>query len=178
MFNLAKYNSADPGSTPAEQYFADDAHGVVWDAKRERLWSSGRWGICEWQYHADPEHPALKQAGFYPMIDPEPQGRGTYLQLNGHDLVLTPDGEQLLVTTEKAIYRFDLRSRSYSTSHALADIKSISILAGRELMLKPTESWWSPAVLFPDDKKLSASCHLPGAKIYKARWIPRLKQSE
>ncbi len=177
LFNLAKYNPADPGSTPMEQYFADDAHGVVWDAKRERLWSSGRWGICEWQYHADSEHPALKQVGFYPMIDPEPRGRGTYLRLNGHDLVLAPDGDQLFMTAGKAIYCFDLRSRSYSISHTLANIKSISIFSGRELMLEPTESWWSPAVFFPDDKELSSSCHLPGAKIYKARWILRSRQS-
>lgn len=171
LFNLAKYDSTDPGDTPMKQYFADDAHGLVWDAKRKRLWSSGRYGISEWRYLSDRENPALEQVGFYPLVNPDPMMRGAFLRFNGHDLIPAPDEDQLLMTAGKAIYRFDLQSRQYSVSHAIGDIKSISIVAGKELMLKPTESWWSPGVFFPGDPMLTERCTLPGAKIYKARWI-------
>lgn len=174
LFHLAKYRPGDPGATPFQQYFADDAHGVVWDAKRQRLWSSGRFGIVEWKYHPDGRAPSLEQVAIHPLADPRSQN--AYQRVNGHDLYPAAGSDQLFFTTAENTYLFDPETRTYSLFQALRSIKSIGISKappeGMLLMMKPTEKWWSSSPLFPGNDSLSRQCTLPGARIYKARWMP------
>ena len=174
LFHLAKYRPGDPGATPFQQYFVDDAHGVVWDAKRQRLWSSGRFGIVEWKYHPDGRAPSLEQVAIHPLADPRSQN--AYQRVNGHDLYPVAGRDQLFLTTAENIYLFDPDTRTYSLFRAIPSIKSIGLSAplpgGVLVMMKPSEKWWSPGLFFPDNDSLSRRCTLPGAKIYKARWMP------
>ena len=62
LFRL-RYESSDQAvQISTQDYYAENAHGVVWDRKRNCLWSSGQLGIYRWYYHAgsDPSESFLE----------------------------------------------------------------------------------------------------------------------
>ncbi len=150
---------------PLFQHALIGARGIAWDEKREMLWAVGNselrlYTLSGWRT----EQPTLKveQSFKLPAED-------------GSDLQLVPGKAELLVTTARGLWRFDVDRRRFTADQVLGtrdEIKSVSIHSVSKLMayVHPDgTSWWSDRVrLLGAEKDLM----FPNAKIYKARWMP------
>lgn len=87
-------------SLPVNEYKFKNAHGVVWDAKREVLWATGSDQLHALAYN-------FKQNN--PNIDSVVQEN--FIEKNGHDLSPVP-GEDKLLFTSKSMWVFDIESRT------------------------------------------------------------------
>ncbi len=147
-------------TAPVQEIAFPDAHGVVWDGPRERLWAIGGSQLAAYRYRGLGDPAPLVEVARFALPDD-----------GGHDLSLTPD-QQLLCSTSDAAWIFDPDQESFQllpVSGSSDAIKSLSASgADRPLLLvRAEQEWWSATVRNPD---LSWSRTLPGARIYKARW--------
>jgi hypothetical protein len=158
------YDLDDPArpAQPIARLPLHGAHGVVWDAERDRLWALG--------------DDALLLATI-----PDSDGKSELrieqswkLPSNGgHDLSPVNDGKHLFVTTSKYVYRFSKKDGAFEP---LADIgsqpkvKSVSQhpTTGEIVFHQGTpEHFWSETIRFVGNRK---SATLPGRRLYKVRW--------
>lgn len=138
------------------------AHGVVWDAQRERLWALGTKELL--------------------LVDLRGRGTSTELTVDkrldlptpgGHDLSPCRDGRHLFVTTKSHVYQFDTKAGRFAPQPGLADqprVKSVDqhSTTGRVVFHQATEEhWWSDSIRFLAP---STTIQLPGERIYKVRW--------
>ena len=154
----------DPSGKKYTQYHQDSAHGVVYDEKTDRVYTCGLYGIVAWRYDADKvtltkekEYPAPRKTRYF----------------GGHDLTMDPRNGKLLVSGTEEIYHFDQFTGEYSLYLPVRDVKSISTLPGMpdvNLMLIPTEGWWSDFLRIQDAAGLRPLIRFPGFRFYKARW--------
>lgn len=170
LYNIKKFDPAKPGATPFFQVLAPDAHGVVWDKKRQCLWSSGLFGITKWKYISDAKNPRLEFVATYGITLKTTIFRDAYIKLNCHDLFPTHDGK-LFLTYNLGISLFDPETCKFTNYSKLKAIKSIDSFNGKIMMQKPQERWWAESLYFPHDPESSKRCFLPNAKIYKARFF-------
>ena len=152
------------------QTLEPEAHGVVWDKKRQCLWSSGAYGITKWKYISDPENPRLERIATYGIKLKDTIFRDAYEVLKCHDLYPTHDGK-LFVTYNRGISIFDPETCRFTHYSDLKAIKSVDSANGKIMMQKPQERWWAESLYFPDDPASSERCFIPNAKIYKARYF-------
>lgn len=136
-------------------------HNVVWDHKRQRLWSAAMHELIAFKYNFNCAQPGLV--------------KDTVIQLPGteaHDLfpVYGEDGMWLTNTTH--VYQYDVATHQLKEdpTRFQAHIKSVS--SGPEgfpvIIMQPKTSWWSDTVLDTNGKAVFKQ---EGLKIYKARWV-------
>ena len=170
LFNIRKFDPKQPGATPFSQYLLQGAHGVVWDKKRQCLWSSGDFGVTKWRYISDAENPRLEYVDTYGIIKKDTIFRDAYTVIYGHDLFPTHDGK-LFLTYNRGISIFDPETCKITHYSDLKAVKSLDSFNGKIMMLKPQERWWAENPHFPDDPASEKRCFIPNAKIYKARFF-------
>jgi hypothetical protein len=137
------------------------AHSVVWDKKRQVLWSAGGNHLYEFRYNFNCKKPDLIP------IDT------LKLPTNGaHDLFPVYGRDSLWLTTGQGVYTIDMKTKKISPieSKYVKHIKSVS--SGPDdwptIIMKPTFRYWSDEVV---DTQGNVVFHKDGMEIYKARWI-------
>ena len=144
-------------------------HGVVWDEAHQVLWALANQEIRAYRLgNAKTDHPSLEKLFSVKL----PEG-------GAHDLYPVPNSRLMTVTTYRHCWLFDSETRSLRPHTQLGktgDVKSISVnpITGQLAYVQAEdEDWWSEHVhLLQPDSVL----HLPGERLYKARWNVPLHQ--
>lgn len=136
------------------------AHGVVWDAKKNRLWAIGDTELVRYEYNGKREDPALKEEARFTLPSP-----------GGHDLFPVP-GTRKLFLTSGGVFLFDTEQETFSEFDqptARGSVKSISQreAGGPIIVMEAETSWWSDDIRFVGEDRVKT---LDKAKFYKARW--------
>lgn len=134
-------------------------HNVVWDPKRQVLWSADRHQLKTFRYNFNCSHPAL-----------QPMDSMTLPGNQFHDLFPTMNGDTLWLTNTSHVYKLDLASRRIvEATTPQKDVKSISSGKGYPTIIAvPQEKWWTDEIKDVDGNILFQE---RGLKIYKARWL-------
>jgi hypothetical protein len=134
-------------------------HNVVWDRKRQLLWSADRHQLKTFRYNFDHEHPGLSLIDSMPLPGQQ-----------SHDLFPTLNGDTLWLTNTTHVYKLDLATRQLLQAETpQKDVKSISSAGDRPTILSiPQEQWWTDELT---DVKGNVIFRQKGLKIYKARWL-------
>ena len=143
-------------------YTLPSAHGVVWDHKRQVLWTIGHDKLRTYQYNFDRLQPELTLLDSISLPDP-----------GGHDLFPRLKGKTLFVTTGEHVWEFDPETQSFLTTlpmHLEGNVKSIceSYSDGRIAYMQACESWWCDTIQFVNPLGQGI---LKEARFYKARWM-------
>jgi hypothetical protein len=161
---LALFDAA----TPEHELFSTplvSAHGVVWDAARERLWALGlrelhSYRLRDW----DSASPSLELDMRYALPDE-----------GGHELSAVPGTAHLIVSTHAGVWRFDRDLRTFRPDPDLRgrhDIKS-AVIHPTTRRLAYTEAerpqWWTRRIRFA---RPEGEVVLEGERLYKVRWVP------
>ena len=147
-------------ATVSGKLYIDFGHNVVWDRKRQLLWSADRHQLKTFRYNFDCKYPGLEPIDSMPLPGQQ-----------SHDLFPTLDGDTLWLTNTTHVYRLDLSTRRLSPAATpQRDIKSISSgPAGYPTIVSiPQEQWWTDEIR---DVKGNTIFRQKGLKIYKARWL-------
>lgn len=135
-------------------------HNVVWDNKRQLLWSAAMDHILSYRYNNNCDTPSLALQDSIAI-----PGTGA------HDLFPDFGKDQLWLTNTTNVYRFDVATKKViSTDLPQENIKSVSSgPAGYPtIIMRPKEKWWTDEVL---DARQHSVFRQQGLKIYKARWM-------
>lgn len=162
--NLLQCWRMEQPDQPVQQLTLADAHGVCWDPHTSRLWALGGRELVALSYQGKDAEVPLAIVERYDLPDP-----------GGHDLARSAQG-WLMLTTHAGAWNFDPRRPGflpYGELASLPDLKSISDpirLPARwpTVFVAAEESWWSDTVRSTDPDWTRT---LPGAQIYKARWM-------
>lgn len=139
----------------------ESGHNVVWDIKKQLLWSAGGNTLYAYEYNFNCDRPDL-------MLKDSLQLPGD----NAHDLFPVYGKNALWLTNTTGIYTIDLEGMKVrlADSEYHQHIKSVS--SGPDgfpmIIMKPKEKWWSDEVI---DMKGNSVFQENGLKIYKARWV-------
>ena len=157
LFDLARPN------VPIFDTSLPAAHGVVWDAQRQRLWALGESELRSYELRDwESAQPSLHLDTTDPLPNPA-----------GHDLQALPESEDLILSTGAGVYLFDRTKQEFRAHPILgagADIKSTSTQPAthRTVFTKATEpNWWSDTLHFLSPE---GEIRLPAERLYKARW--------
>ena len=139
-------------------------HGVVWDDERQLLWALGydelrAYSLKDWTTN----QPKLALEGTHSLPSE-----------SGHDLLMTPEGDVLLLTTNREVLAFDIEAETFSPYpplEGLERVKGISIhpVTQRTAYVQAEgENWWATRVRFlnPVGELVLEKEHL-----YKVRWV-------
>lgn len=149
-----------PENVYSKKVHIEFGHNVVWDSKRQLLWSAGLSQLKSFTYNFNCAQPDLLLKDSIAIPGHE-----------AHDLFPVYGEDALWLTNNGGVYTFDIRTKKIKKAAVpQAKIKSVSSgPAGYPaIVLQPTESWWSDAVL---DAKGQPVFKQAGLKIYKARWV-------
>lgn len=145
----------------SKEIYLPDAHGVVWDKKRETLWAVGQNKIYSLKYNFNCTTPDLNFTDSIVLPD------------NGaHDLFPVYGKDSLFITTTNRVFTFSPETKMISafTGRYTKNIKSIT--AGPPglptIVMVPKEKWWTNEVL---DENGNSIFKQSGLKMYKARWF-------
>jgi len=145
---------------PAQLFDSDSlysAHGVVWDKRRNSLFALGYNILREYKVN-DKRKLVRNREWKIPGI-------------GGHDLQMTPDGNNLFVTEQTGSWIFNLRTSKFSKIEKFPDAENIKSInqnkGGQYLYTVPDESWWTYHVRFFNP---SGVLCFPDIRIYKARF--------
>lgn len=152
--------SAAPGDVYSRVIPLPFAHNVVWDHKRQVLWSAGEDQLYKLRYNFNCAQPDLVIVDSVALPGQE-----------AHDLFPDYGKDILWLTNPEGVYRIDMKTFAVSPAGfpVHENIKSVSSgpSGWPTIILKPTTSWWAETVLDSQGDTVYAD---PGAKIYKARW--------
>ena len=134
------------------------AHGVIWDASRERLWALGfdelrTYRLENWET----AEPSLTLDETFPLPDDD-----------GHDLRAVPHGDDLALTTAKSILLFDRtkqKFRKHPQVPQLEHVKSIDVHPATGQIV--VGQWGKQLSLYEPAGTVSFAENRP----YKIRWI-------
>jgi len=142
----------------------ESAHGVVWDAARERLWALGfdelrTYRLADW---SSPQ-PKLVLDHSHKLPDN-----------GGHDLSAVPGSADLIVTTHDHVSLFDRETAKFRPHPQLADrahVKGVTVhpVTGRVAFLQADPGgWWTATLRFlhPASEQV-----LAGQRLYRPRWL-------
>jgi len=137
------------------------AHNVVWDKKRQLLWSAARDKLYALRYNFQCSSPDLVPVDSIQLP-------GT----DAHDLFPVFGKDLLWLTTVDGTYQVDPAHRTVRAVRwkYSRNIKSVS--SGPEgfpvIVILPKEQWWTDEISDRDGHRIFRQ---PGMKIYKARWL-------
>lgn len=164
FFNYDDANEQDTlaAAVPTQRIELLGAHGTVWDATRKRLWALGTEELLQIQYNrADKTTAAWSVAARYQLPS-----------MGGHDLSPAHDDENLWVTTDTQVLRFNMDDQSFEVAEGFGDQKKVKSVDVHPLTKRivyqqalPTE-WWSHTVRFADAPAIT----LGKQRLYKVRW--------
>ncbi len=155
-------NSKDqPEKTVRKDFYLRDGHNLVWDKKKERLYTVSRDQLKTYRYNADKNNPSLIAVDSVVMPD------------NGaHDLYRAYNKNALWLSTHSAIFKVNMQDKSAEKVNTRfgENIKSVSSgPAGYPtIIIRPKEKWWTDEVL---DLEGNSIFKQEGLRIYKARWL-------
>lgn len=138
------------------------AHGVMWDAKRNRLWALGEDDLLLVEFTDTGGELALKVDSKWKL-----PSRG------GHDLSQPRDANEFLITTNSHVYRFDKTEATFRPHAKLGDeesVKSVSVHpeSGETVYHQGKDgNWWSHTIQFVGKRP---AIELPEERLYKIRW--------
>ncbi len=150
-----------PQPQPAMTIPFPQAHGVLWDARRNRLWAIGKQSLVRYAWTSS----TLTE-----------EKRSELPETQAHDLSRDGDADALLITTGRGVWRFDLATEDISPFLALArvaDVKSISVDPATGILAfqkGEAGNWWSDTIYFLTPDGRLDLLPIPGVKLYKARW--------
>ena len=136
-------------------------HGVVWNAKRQRLYALGYDELREYSpVDWDTPSPALKL-----------ERKWTIPGIGGHDLFPVSD-DQLLISEHHGVHSFDISGETFSPFEPLSSaehVKSVNYIGeSKKLMYtQAEESWWTYNIYLRNPDK---TINIPEVKLYKARF--------
>jgi len=140
-----------------------NAHGIVWDDKRQMLWAIGLESLVGYTYNFNAHTPQLQRHLEFDL---------PAFARHGHDLVAVPDTD-FLITTGVGVAVFDRERHVFVLVADILSLKSISLAGSNEncaiLTQKPTTLWWSDQICFLNSE-LTPAGKRPGARFYKGRW--------
>jgi len=148
-----------PENVYTQKVFIEFGHNVVWDHKRQLLWSAGLSQLKSFTYNFNCEKPDL-------VLKDSIRLEGT----EAHDLFPVYGKDALWLTNNEGVYQFDIATKKITREDVpQSKIKSVSSgPAGYPtIVLQPNESWWSNEVLDAKGKPVFSQ---KGLRIYKARW--------
>ena len=159
IFHVDTLNTT--GNVYSKKVFLPFAHNVVWDRRRNVLWSAAKDHLYTLTYNFDLRHPDL-------VIKDSINLPGT----DAHDLYPVYGEDSLWLTMPNAVFKMAPATRTFTKVDGpyTKNIKDVSSgPAGYPtIIMLPKEKWWTDEVL--DDKGKSVF-RLPGLKMYKARWL-------
>lgn len=148
-------------AVPMKELFSTElvsAHGVVWDAQRQRLWAIGGRVLRSYRW----EEPKLIQEAEFPLPSE-----------GGHDLYAIDKSPHLGLTTEEKVWLFDRERKKFQPHWEIAwepHVKSVSIhpRTGQVVIVQaqPPE-WWSLELEFLRPPFVLRR----NERMYKARWV-------
>lgn len=155
--------SAYPYSGYTKKLTVTDAHNVVWDKKRQVLWTASKNKLYAFTYNFNCAAPDLT------LKD------STTLPASGsHDLFPLYGKDSLWLSTSSKIWAIDLSSKAVTAQSALPRVKSVSSGPNEKypaILLQSIDTdkqWYNDKVI---DMKGSTVYQLNGLKAYKARWM-------
>ncbi len=132
------------------------AHGVVWDEKRNSLFSLGYDILREYKIQNNTKLQLQKEWKL--------PGTG------GHDLMMHPEGNHLFISEHEGTWIFDLNQARFDKIEGFPDAANIKSLnmnkSGRFVYTVPEESWWTYHVSFHNP---SGKLSFPNMRVYKVR---------
>lgn len=134
----------------------EQAHGVVWQPYRARLWAIGATDIVELQYC--PDELEFREKARFNFTE---AGCGKW----GHDMISDGDGN-LVFTTHDTVSKLDLSAGKFTVLEKRTAVKSLSQDPKGDLYCIPREKWWTDT-LIAGDKEIRRG----GARFYKARYL-------
>lgn len=135
-------------------------HNVVWDKRRQLLWTAAMNKLKAFKYNFNHDQPELKLVETIDLPGTE-----------SHDLFPVYAQNKLWLTNITAVYTFDpVTKEIVKTDFSKPNIKSVSSgPTGFPILLsEPQEQWWTNAIT---DEKGRLLFKQEGLKIYKARWL-------
>lgn len=162
--NLMRIFICNKKSLPEETQYKDfplhDGHNLVWDEKRQLMYTVSDNQFIRYRYNHNKENPALIAVDSITV-----PGSGA------HDLSWSFDRRFLWLSTIENIFRIYIPGNRIEKAEGKIthDIKSISSINASYpiLVVQPKESWWTDEVL---DINGNSIFKQKGLRIYKARW--------
>jgi hypothetical protein len=155
--------TAYPFSGYTKKVTVADAHNVVWDKKRQLLWTASKNKLYAFTYNFNCAAPDLT------LTD------STTLPASGsHDLFPLYGKDSLWLTTSSKIWAINLATKAVTEQSALPRVKSVSSGPGDKypgILLQSIDGdqlWYNDKVI---DLKGNTVYQLSGLKAYKARWF-------
>ncbi|MCP4521286.1 MAG: T9SS type A sorting domain-containing protein [Cytophagales bacterium] len=151
-------------SLPVNEYKFKNAHGVVWDAKRQVLWATGSNLLNGFYYNFDKHNPNI--SGIFQENTIEP---------NGHDLYPVP-GEDKLLYTGKDMWVFDIKTQTHEKIGDKGPKSMTQKEPNGEIIYTTGAGTGNPYGISkfqtPEIKSLSGPTRtFTGAGFYKVRWF-------
>jgi hypothetical protein len=132
---------------------------VVWDQKRNLLWTADMNQIKSWRYNFICDDPKLTAVDSLVFDDHE-----------GHDLFPVPGKDALYFSTGNKMWIYFIsENQPEEIKTNYKGIKSISSVEGEPPIISvPKEQWWTDEIIDLSGKRVF---YKSGLKIYKARWV-------
>lgn len=149
-----------PGNVIQHSLYLNEAHNVVWDKKRNLLWTGDKDKIFSLKYNFNCNNPVLTKVDSL-----------TFNDLWGHDLFPVPDQDALYFSSHDKMWIYNIpHNELKEIKSKYKTVKSISLKPGEKspVIIVPKEQWWTDEIIDLDGNSIFSS---PGLKIYKARWI-------
>jgi len=147
--------------TQHKDFSLHDGHNLVWDEKRQLLYTVSDNQFVRYRYNHNQKNPALIAVDSLTI-----PGYGA------HDLSWSFDHRFLWLSTSDAIFKINIPGNSIEKAEGkiTRNIKSISSKSNTSptLVVQPKESWWTDEVL---DFNGNIIFKQEGLRIYKARWL-------
>ncbi len=136
-------------------------HNVVWDQRRQLLWSAAQTQLRTFKYNFNKKQPDLIPDTAVALPGKE-----------AHDLFPVYNSDALWLTNTTNVYRVNAATRELITANTDYQKNIKSITDGPAdfpvIIILPKVSWWTDEVLDTKGKRVFFQ---EGLKIYKARWV-------
>lgn len=161
LMRIFIYNDNDyPDNVKHVDYYLFDGHNLVWDDKRQLLYTVSDNLFTSYQYESGSQ-PALAVKDSMAL----PEG-------HAHDLYWDFKKKNLLLSSDKSLFAISIPGikATRMPGTVVNNIKSISTgpKGYPTIVIQPKESWWTDEVLDINGRSIFKK---KGLKIYKARWL-------